>query len=813
MLKTMPVDRVDVASTTTKEDGAEVKVERNEAIERYRNDYADFMNLLNEGGHKRKKVKYSYCALCANCVNRSDVEDFPTAGISQASDIRDGIMDKMCKAKIDRTTGTYVNLSADIQRMVDDMCKSGHFAISKSGSVIMRYDFGEGRYRKFKTMSQFRDQILWEPGTCELFVNKDTVERKREYEHPNVEKLKDSLKKHAKLVRKMDVELAKKAYDMLGDCLHLEEVANFVGITRLTYRESDEEFETRIRKVSTPLVELYEKVAERIDPHVLLSMSTKEVPPHLRDMIADVDLAVEFHEAVTSNASLEELAEVVGLARKEYTEPLERFHYRVSRKFDKLVEDYTNYKRFKILEWIQNKALEYLEKDTVWENDNLSHWHISFAAEEMKEQLDNKYKGSFLPVQLSTLEDAVNYYYEKFPGVYQNKERDRAALKFLLDGYGSDMLMFVINAAVQFTEGEDKLLPKTPFDIANYEDEARRVYDEYKKLVAVVSPFIVESIMVNQRSRYIWKERKSNCKKVNGADKHPLAGKKVESVVLRDEGLVVQIAGSDDLFVCIDFANSVFPRTTKNVPGSMLSFFYGGRVSQAMEHKGKLYLVIEDHRFVRLTDKVEKPLVGSLVTRIRKYAEGVYIEVEGRTFLSIDRIPSKRLSKIAGSPVLQAEEGANKVMFIIVDEYVFREANPIDFDAGIEIPNLEKIDITETEGMFQIRVQLAKSQLCAECRVINESPCCAIEQEDGTFGPCEIYADKCRSYEIDRNFESDPCEHCPQAGTCADQILKGYGLPEASEVVDPREGERASLGKSFAPCEVYSQLVNWENNN
>ena len=163
-------------------------------------------------------------------------------------------------------------------------------------------------------------------------------------------------------------------------------------------------------------------------------MSIKEVPPHLRDMIADVDLAVEFHEAVNSNASLEELAEIVGLARKEYTEPLERFHYRVSRKFDKLVEDYTNYKRFKILEWIQNKALEYLEKDTVWENDNLSHWHISFAAEEMKEQLDNKYKGSFLPVQLSTLEDAVNYYYEKFPGVHQNKERDRAALKFLLDG-------------------------------------------------------------------------------------------------------------------------------------------------------------------------------------------------------------------------------------------------------------------------------------------------------------------------------------------------------------------------------------------
>ena len=217
--------------------------------------------------------------------------------------------------------------------------------------------------------------------------------------------------------------------------------------------------------------------------------------------------------------------------------------------------------------------------------------------------------------------------------------------------------------------------------------------------------------MVNQRSRYIWKERKSNCKKVNGADKHPLAGKKVESVVLRDEGLVVQIAGSDDLFVCIDFANSVFPRTTKNVPGSMLSFFYGGRVSQAMEHKGKLYLVIEDHRFVRLTDKVEKPLVGSLVTRIRRYAEGVYIEVEGRTFLSIDRIPSKRLSKIAGSPVLQAEEGANNVMFIIVDEYVFREANPIDFDAGIEIPNLEKIDITETEGMFQIEAASEVSAL------------------------------------------------------------------------------------------------------
>ena len=237
MLKTMPVDRdVNVASITIKEDGPEMKVERNEAIERYRNDYADFMNLLNEGGHKRKKVKYSYCALCANCVKRSEVEDFPTAGISQASDIRDGIMDRMCKAKIDRTTGTYVNLSADIQRMVDDMCKSGHFAISKSGSVIMRYDADEGRYRKFKTMAQFRDQILWEPGTCELFVNKDTVERKREYEHPNVEKFKDSLKKHAKLVRKMDVELAKKAYDMLGDCLHLEEVANFVGVTRLTYR-------------------------------------------------------------------------------------------------------------------------------------------------------------------------------------------------------------------------------------------------------------------------------------------------------------------------------------------------------------------------------------------------------------------------------------------------------------------------------------------------------------------------------------------------------------------------------------------------
>ena len=102
MLKTMPVDRVDVASTTIKEDGAEMKVERNEAIERYRNDYADFMNLLNEGGHKRKKVKYSYCALCANCVNRSDVEDFPTAGISQVSDIRDGVLDKMCKAKIER---------------------------------------------------------------------------------------------------------------------------------------------------------------------------------------------------------------------------------------------------------------------------------------------------------------------------------------------------------------------------------------------------------------------------------------------------------------------------------------------------------------------------------------------------------------------------------------------------------------------------------------------------------------------------------------------------------------------------------------
>jgi len=100
-----------------------------------------------------------------------------------------------------------------------------------------------------------------------------------------------------------------------------------------------------------------------------------------------------------------------------------------------------------------------MDKDGIVSHHNLGNWVI-------------------VPVQLFTLDDLVNYYYEKFPGVYQNRKRDTGALKFLLDRYGLDMLLFVIDAAMRFIEGEDKPLPKTPFEITNYDDEARRAYDE-----------------------------------------------------------------------------------------------------------------------------------------------------------------------------------------------------------------------------------------------------------------------------------------------------------------------------------------------
>ena len=62
--------------------------------------------------------------------------------------------------------------------------------------------------------------------------------------------------------------------------------------------------------------------------------------------------------------------------------------------------------------------------------------------------------------------------------MYTRTEKRYRGSQVLLDRYGLDMLLFVIDAAMRFIEGEDKPQPKTPFEITNYDDEARRAYDE-----------------------------------------------------------------------------------------------------------------------------------------------------------------------------------------------------------------------------------------------------------------------------------------------------------------------------------------------
>lgn len=77
-----------------------------------------------------------------------------------------------------------------------------------------------------------------------------------------------------------------------------------------------------------------------------------------------------------------------------------------------------------------------------------------------------------------TVDDLMNYYYESFPQVRRVRARDIGALKYLLNIYGVDKLLFIIDASTLFIHEEDKRPPKTPLILIDYEDEGIRAYEE-----------------------------------------------------------------------------------------------------------------------------------------------------------------------------------------------------------------------------------------------------------------------------------------------------------------------------------------------
>lgn len=113
---------------------------------------------------RRRKVKWQYCARCANCQQRGDV--YGSAGISEAADIKDGVYDNICTAQLD-PDGDPLNLNREMYSYLRRGIDSGDLMIS--GSMILQWSEEQQRYIKFKSIQDLAKQFLWEPRQCPFF--------------------------------------------------------------------------------------------------------------------------------------------------------------------------------------------------------------------------------------------------------------------------------------------------------------------------------------------------------------------------------------------------------------------------------------------------------------------------------------------------------------------------------------------------------------------------------------------------------------------------------------------------------------------
>lgn len=82
----------------------------------------------------------------------------------------------------------------------------------------------------------------------------------------------------------------------------------------------------------------------------------------------------------------------------------------------------------------------------------------------------------FLEMKASfTMYELVNYYYNQMDLVFDKTSYNRfkGAFEFLINKFGVDLVLFMIDAARDTIVSEDMTKPKTPVSIAEYEHDAR----------------------------------------------------------------------------------------------------------------------------------------------------------------------------------------------------------------------------------------------------------------------------------------------------------------------------------------------------
>lgn len=94
----------------------------------------------------------------------------------------------------------------------------------------------------------------------------------------------------------------------------------------------------------------------------------------------------------------------------------------------------------------------------------------------------SNYEEFYLEIkEVFTLEDLVHYFYKKV-GVHEQTtmERDKGAFRHMLKSYDVDFILHLIDEAYANSMDRGAALPKEPFAIQDYVQDARLVYDNRK---------------------------------------------------------------------------------------------------------------------------------------------------------------------------------------------------------------------------------------------------------------------------------------------------------------------------------------------
>lgn len=103
--------------------------------------------------------------------------------------------------------------------------------------------------------------------------------------------------------------------------------------------------------------------------------------------------------------------------------------------------------------------------------------------------LDSEWKLEM--VKTYTMYNLLKYYYSTFNIAYKEHEvkRDAGAIRYMLNSYSLDQLLFIVDSAWGYITDIDAPAPKTPFDIQAYAREGLATYEEkmaYDRAVGVI---------------------------------------------------------------------------------------------------------------------------------------------------------------------------------------------------------------------------------------------------------------------------------------------------------------------------------------